>query len=140
MGGAIQILTFEDIVEINRRMINEFGGIFFAGDENLAYPGSLEHLLDEIQGSLFGQELYPDIFDKAALIAQRVIVGHIFHDGNKRTGMEACRLFLEINGYDMRVDKEVVNVAIQIATHEIRFLEISSWLRDRTHQRAIGAI
>lgn len=119
-------------MEINRRMISEFGGIFFAGDENLANPGSLDHLLDEIQGSLFGQELYPDIFDKAALIAQRIIVGHIFHDGNKRTGMEACRLFLEMNGYNMRVDQEVVNTAIQIATHEIQFNDIVSWLRDRT--------
>jgi death on curing protein len=139
MGGTIQILTVEDIGEINRRMISEFGGIFFMGDENLANPGSLEHLLDEIQGFLFEQELYPDIFDKAALIAHRIIVGHIFHDGNKRTGMEACRLFLEINGYDMRMDNEVVNVALQIATHEIQFDEISSWLRDRTHQRAIEA-
>jgi death-on-curing protein len=78
-----------------------------------------------------------NIFEKAALIAQRIIVGHIFHDGNKRTGMESCRLFLEMNGYDMRVDQEVVNTAIQIATHEIQFNEIISWLQERTQQRGI---
>ena len=140
MVGTIQILTIDDVVEINRRMISEFGGIFFAGDDNLANPGSLEHLLDEIQGLLFGEELYPDIFEKAALLVQRIIVGHIFHDGNKRTGMESCRLFLEINGFDMRIDREVVNTAIQIATHEIQFNEIVSWLQERTRQRGIGEL
>jgi hypothetical protein len=62
MVGALQVLTFDEIVEINRRMINEFGGIFFSGDDNLASPCSFSHLLEEIQGSLYGQELYPDNF------------------------------------------------------------------------------
>ena len=88
MVGTGKTLTVADIVEINRRMISHFGGIFFQGDDNLANRGSLEYVLAEIYGSLYGQELYPDIFQKAGLIAWRIIVGHIFHDGNKRTGME----------------------------------------------------
>jgi death-on-curing protein len=79
-----------------------------------------------------GKSYIQTIFNKAALIAQRINVGHIFHDGNKRTGMEACRLFLEMNGYNMRIDQDVVNVSLQIATHNIQFYEISLWLRERT--------
>ena len=44
MGRAIQVLTFTEIVEINHRMLEEFGG-FFAGADNLQNPISLEHLL-----------------------------------------------------------------------------------------------
>jgi len=81
MGRTGETLTVERILEINRRMIYEFGGIFFVGDHNLANPGSLEHVLVEIRGSLFGQELYPTVYEKAAILAWRIITGHIFHDG-----------------------------------------------------------
>jgi hypothetical protein len=36
MVGTGKTLTVADIVEINRRMIAHFGGIFFEGDDNLA--------------------------------------------------------------------------------------------------------
>ena len=68
MGGTGETLTVDRIMEINRRMILEFGGIFFVGDRNLANPGSLEHVLVEIRGSLSGQELYPTVYEKAALL------------------------------------------------------------------------
>ena len=127
-------LTVPDVEEINRRMIAHFGGIFFDGDDNLANRGSLEYVLDEIHGSLYGQELYPDVFQKAGLIAWRIIIGHIFHDGNKRTAMESCRLFLELNGYILKMDMEVVDVAIRIATHEIEFDQFITWLKSRSSE------
>jgi hypothetical protein len=49
----------------------------------LANRDSLEYVLDEIHGSLYGQEPNPDFFQKAGLIAWRIIIGQIFHDGNK---------------------------------------------------------
>ena len=132
MVGTGKTLTVADVVEINRRMIAHFGGIFFEGDNNLANRGSLEYVLEEIHGSLYGQELYPDLFQKAALIAWRIIVGHIFHDGNKRTGMESCRLFLELNGHILKMDREIVDVALRIATHQIEFDDFVEWLKNRT--------
>jgi death on curing protein len=132
MVGTGKTLTVGDVVEINRRMISHFGGIFFEGDNNLANRGSLEYLLAEIHGSLYGEELYPDLFQKAGLIAWRIIVGHIFHDGNKRTGMESCRLFLELNGYKLQMDMDIVDVALRIATHDIEFENFVDWLKNRT--------
>jgi death-on-curing protein len=132
MGRALQVLTVSDLLEINRRMIAEFGGVFFSGDRNLANPGSLEHVLEEIQGSFFEFEPYPEVIDKAAVIAWRIIAGHVFHDGNKRTGMEACRLFLELNGFDMAIDREVVVVALGIAKGQMDLTEFTDWLRART--------
>ncbi len=134
MVGTGKTLTVPDVIEINRRMIAHFGGIFFEGDDNLANRGSLEYVLAEIHGSLYEQELYPDLFQKAGLIAWRIITGHIFHDGNKRTGMESCRLFLELNGYILKMDMEIVDVALRIATHEISFEELGEWLRNRSSE------
>lgn len=132
MGRTLEILTIADIVEINRRMIAEFGGTFLEGNRNLAHPGSLEHILEEIQSSLFGRELYPTLVEKAAVTAWRIITNHIFYDGNKRTGMETCRLFLELNGYKMRIDKEVVKAALDVATNKIQFPEFVQWVEQRT--------
>jgi death-on-curing protein len=98
----------------------------------LRTPDHLEHVLVEIRGSLFGQELYPTVYEKAALLGWRIITGHIFHDGNKRTGMESCRLFLDLNGYDMRIDQEVVDVALKVATNEVKFEDFVRWVEERT--------
>jgi death-on-curing protein len=133
MGRAFETLTVGDIVEINRRMIDRFGG-FFVGDENLANPGSLGHVLEEIQGSVFGHDPYPTLIEKAAAIGWRIIVRHVFHDGNKRTGMEACRLFLEINGYRMHIDHDVVRMALDIATHGVQFGGFVHWIESRTRE------
>ena len=53
MVGTGKTLTVRDVVEINRRMISHFGGVFFEGDNNLANRGSLQYLLTEIHGSFF---------------------------------------------------------------------------------------
>jgi death-on-curing protein len=113
-------------------MIARFGGIFLPGDRNLANPGSLEHVLDAVQFPLFGQDAYPTLLKKAAAIAWRIIVGHVFHDGNKRTGMEACRLFLELNGCEMRIDGAVIEVSLRIARRQIEFEDFVEWLEGRT--------
>jgi len=114
-------------------MIREFGGIYFEGDRNLGNPGSLEHVLQEIQGSVFGHDPYPTLIEKAAAVAWRIIVTHVFHDGNKRTGMEACRQLLELNGYVMRIERQpIVDMALDIATGKVQFHEFLEWLKERT--------
>jgi death on curing protein len=135
MAGTEQALTVAEIAEINRRMIESFGG-FFAGKDNLSNPGSLEHVLAATQGSLFGQELYPTLIEKAAAIGWRIIVGHVFHDGNKRTGMEACRLFLDLNGHDMRIDHQVIDMALALAKGEASFADFAAWVEARTTARS----
>lgn len=131
MVRTSQTLEFGDIVEINRRMIHAFGGLFVADVDNLLNPGSLDHILEAIQGSVFGYDPYPTLVEKAAALAWRIIVGHVFHDGNKRTGVDACRQLLELNGYAMRMDEEVVDIAIRIATAQMPFVDFVRWLEAR---------
>jgi len=128
---SIDFLELEEVIEINRRMIAAYGGIFFEGDDNLANPGSLMYVLEAIQGSLFGHCLYPTVIAKAAALAWRIIKLHIFHDGNKRTGMESCRLMLDLNGYVMRIDKKVVDTAIQIDGCSVSVADFIDWVEAR---------
>ena len=68
-----KFLEFEEVVEINRRMVLTYGGFFVEGDDNLANPGSLTYVLQAIQGSYFGHNPYPTLIEKAAALAWRII-------------------------------------------------------------------
>jgi death-on-curing protein len=134
--ASTKFLEVEEVIEINRRMILTYGGFFTEGDNNLANPGSLIYILGAIQGSFFDHDLYPTLIEKAAALAWRIMTAHVFHDGNKRTGMEACRLMLDLNAYTMRIDKEVIDVAIQICENQISFRDFVRWLEARVVERS----
>jgi len=128
LGRTFETLTKNEIIEINRRMIEEFGGFYLDFNDNLLNPSVLEHVLIEIDSALYGQDLYPDVIQKAGILTWRINTGHIFYDGNKRTSLEVCRLFLEINGYELKLDNDFIEIAIKIAKNEIVFQEFLDWL------------
>jgi death-on-curing protein len=137
MGETRQTLTITDIVEIDRQAINEFGGLFLDADDNLVNPRSLEYILEAVWGSMFGVEIYPTIIDKAAAIGWAIIAKHVFHDGNKRTGILACQIFLELNGYNMQIaldapDEEAIAISEGIAKQQIDLPKFTSWVERRT--------
>lgn len=76
----------------------------------------------------FGQEQFPAIHDKAAALCRNIIEGHVFHDGNKRTALEACRLLYEINGCTLPVDKTAEDMIVALAAGTVSFAEFTHWL------------
>ena len=52
--------------------------------------------MDIVHGEMFGEHLYPTIFDKARVYVYNIIANHVFSDGNKRTGLEAGLIFLKL--------------------------------------------
>ena len=112
-------------------MLARFGGLSFVGDDNMVNPGALAHVLAETQGSVFGHEPFPSLLEKGAAIGWRIITGHVFNDGNKRTGLEACRQFLELNGYRMRIDREAACMARRIADGKVSLDDFMDWLAGR---------
>ncbi len=97
-------------------------------------PSSLLHLVDIVQGTLAGEDMYPSLMQKAALYAHRIIAGHVFWDGNKRTGMTSAFTFLEVNGRQpakLITESEIVQVALRIATGEMDLVAVTDWLRDK---------
>jgi death-on-curing protein len=130
-GKALIVPTKEELALLNRRLIEEYGGGFHNGADNIANPGTLEHTLEQMQASVFGHEIYPTLFDKAALLAWRIIAGHVFYDGNKRTGMAAARVFLQVNGRSISVHLDTVDVALRIATGQMTISELATWYSEQ---------
>lgn len=52
---------------------------------------------------VFGYELHPTLWDKAAALLMLLIKNHPFYDGNKRIAVLAAREFLWRNGWELRV-------------------------------------
>ncbi|MGW7284191.1 type II toxin-antitoxin system death-on-curing family toxin [Streptomyces sp. NPDC054847] len=66
--------------------------------------GLLESAVHRPSASMFGQEAYTDLFDKAAALLQSLAVNHPFIDGNKRTAWTSCMVFLAMNDVQLRPD------------------------------------
>ncbi|MCR9103338.1 MAG: type II toxin-antitoxin system death-on-curing family toxin [bacterium] len=97
----MEYLEREDIILINRMTIDQHGGNFVLPD-NLLNENGLEYVLEAVKGEVFGQEVYPKIYDKAAVYMFTIISNHVFQDGNKRTGLESGLLFMKLNGYQLK--------------------------------------
>ena len=97
----MKYLKIDYILRINRRTIKEHGGDFIS-PENIFREDALLYLYDAVGAEVFGKPLYPTLSDKAGVYLFNIIDNHIFHDGNKRTGLEAALLFLKLNGFKLK--------------------------------------
>lgn len=119
-------LTLDQICEINRQWIARYGGRYLEADKNLQNRASLEYILEAIQYPIFGVVLFPSLIDKAAALAWWIIQGHIFNDGNKRTGMESAIELLEINGVTTYFDIDsVVEIPLAVAKGNVSVGELA---------------
>lgn len=103
----MKILKRKDILKINKRTIEVHGGNYSPPD-NVQNPDAFEYFVSSVNATAFGEEMYPEIYDKAAFYLYKPNGNHIFKDGNKRTGLGSALLFLKLNGF--RLKKELVYV------------------------------
>lgn len=98
--------------------------------------GLLESAVYRPQASFSGQDLYPDLFGKVAAVGHSLIMNHPFVDGNKRTGFEAMRLMLRLNGFDIHASIDAkFNFAMDIAKGKLREAAIADWLQKHSRAR-----
>src|SRR5574341_1425337 len=97
--------------------------------------GLLESAVYRPQASFGGADLYPDLFSKTAALGHSIIKNHPFVDGNKRTGFEAMRLLLRLNGYDIHASVNVkFNFVLAIAEGKLKEQAIADWLKQHSQQ------
>ena len=128
MGRSREILTADEIILINQGLIQRFGGFLTDENDNFMRSGALEQLLEECQGAYFGEERYPSVIDKAAMFGWRIIAGHVFRDGNKRTGLQVCRTILHLHRYDLPINEDVRDIILSIAKGDVSLDDFTAWL------------
>ncbi len=113
LGSNVTFLDLDDVCRINKEWIERYGGRYIEADYNLRNRPSLEYILLAVRYQIFGYDRFPTIVDKAAALGWWINGGHIFWDGNKRTGMQSIIELLELNGVRMNID---INSIIQIGS------------------------
>ena len=123
----------KQVLYLYQQIIQQSGGTVGLRDRGL-----LESAVYRPQASFGGQDLYPDLFSKAAALGHSIISNHPFVDGNKRVGFEAMRLMLRLNGCDLRALFEATyDFVIEIAKGKLTEQAIADWLKhhSRPHRK-----
>ena len=81
------------------------------------------------QRQFAGQDLYPTIAEKAAIIVYSLIKNHPFMDGNKRTAFVWGRVFLRLNGHDIDSLSGYNDIILKIARDEIKQEDVIDWFK-----------
>ena len=93
MSKALKHLTVAAVKAIHREVLAAHGGAPGIRDETL-----LESAVAAPQASMMGQPLISDPLEIAAAYLFYICRNLPFLDGNKRTALAACLVFLEENG------------------------------------------
>jgi death on curing protein len=96
-------LTLEDVREIHPLQLARFGG-----GEGVREEGLLESALAQPQASFGGQYMHADVWEMAAAYLFHLVSNHPFVDGNKRVGLLAALVFLELNGVSLTQGSEAL--------------------------------
>ncbi|MCH5262782.1 MAG: type II toxin-antitoxin system death-on-curing family toxin [Lachnospiraceae bacterium] len=123
------LLSREQILYLHSKLINATGGIDGIRDEGL-----LDSAL-QTPFQVFGvEELYPSVPWKAARLCYGLMIqNHAFYDGNKRIGVYAMLVFLELNGMETDCcDEELVNLGLGVASGEMKDEDIVDWILRHT--------
>ena len=129
---VVRYLNRQTIEELHQAIILETSDKI-PESSHILKPSALEAALELPKKCLYGQELYPDLFEKAAVLMRELIYGHPFEAANKRTGYMAALIFLSENGFDIgsTVD-EAISLTLRIATDKANVKEVAEWLRKRS--------
>ena len=122
------LLSKKQILYLHSKLINATGGIDGIRDEGL-----LDSALHTPFQAFCGEELYPSVSSKAARLCYGLIQNHVFYDGNKRIGVYAMLVFLELNGREIDcVDEELIALGLGVASGEMKDEDIAIWILSHT--------
>ena len=119
-------LTVEIALEIHSEAMAQFGG-----SEGLRDRALLESAIAAPQASFGGASPFSDAVDVAAAYLFYLCSNHPFIDGNKRTALGACLIFLRLNGFTLAPDSEDwENLTIAVAAGKMTRADATARLLD----------
>lgn len=117
-------LTKTQILKMHNLIIEKTGGSSGVRDEGL-----LDSALNLPFQCFDGEDIYKTVQAKAARLAFSLINNHPFIDGNKRIGILAMLIFLEINSIEIAcIDEELVKLGLGIADSSINYKDLLNWI------------
>jgi len=89
-------LNLEEVLSLHADQIALYGG-----DHGVRDIGMLDSAVAQPQATFDGEFLHKNLFEMAAAYLFHIVQNHPFLDGNKRTGVVAAMVFLDLNGIEI---------------------------------------
>lgn len=127
----MRYLSTKEIIKINAKVILRYspGEMIGVKDAN-----ALDMAVKQPSQAVFNQELYPEVYEKAAILAINLAKKH----PNKRTALVAMLLFLQLNNCSVAFSRqEAVDFIIMITTSSLDFDSLKSKITNYLRQTAI---
>lgn len=105
-------LTVEEVLHIAERVLGTEPGVRDAG--------LIESAVARPQASVFGEDVYRTIHEKAAALLHSIVQNHALVDGNKRLGLASMAVFYAVNGHRLAgTNDEAYDLVTAIARSEL---------------------
>lgn len=124
----IVYLTTNQVIAINTVQIRLYSPKEQIGVKD---PSLLDSAINRPKQSVFGQDAYPSIYEKAAALFESIAKNHAFHNANKRTALASLIIFLKINHYrwTMGIEEEQ-DFTVDVVNHKYTFQDIVSTIKE----------
>lgn len=91
------------------------------GSPGVRDVGLLDSAATRPRATVFGEDAYPSLVAKAAALTHSIVTQRALVDGDKRLGLIALRLFLQMNGADLRASQDQkFDLIVSIAAGRLR--------------------
>jgi len=128
---VIAYLSLQQVLAIHAFQIERYGGA-----DGIRDRGGVEAAVARPTMTFGGEDLYPELADKAAALMHSIVMSRPFVDGNKRAGAHAALLFLVANGFEPAFGpSELTAVTLAVARGEVEAQALSIWFKQRIRQR-----
>ncbi len=116
-------ITLEELLFIHEEVAYEINC-----DNGILNAGGLETALVRPFTSFDGQEMFPDILSKVAVLIHSILAFHPFVDGNTCVALVAANVCLKLNGLELKPSEEHVVFLSSTAQGEKSVEDILAWL------------
>ena len=125
MNVRYAFLSVDDVLEIHADQLAEFGGGSGVRDRGL-----LESAVAQPQATFGGELMHADEIEIAAAYLFHLVSNHPFIDGNKRTGLLAALVFLDLNGRTLLDhSEELYELTMAVAAGELTKAQVTARIR-----------
>jgi len=102
--------TFQNIELIIKQMNKRYNM-----DVVITNKGQLEFALQKPMMKLSGTKLYPELYQKAAVLMETITKLHTLSDGNKRTAMMTAEFMIKANGGELVLPLKTIRLSVNTA-------------------------
>ncbi len=120
-----RFLDLSEVLEIHESRIELYGGTKGVRDLSL-----LQSAVAQPQAGFGGEYVHSDVYEMAAAYLFHIARNHPFLDGNKRTALAACLVFLDFNDIEIDTDPDTLaELTEQVAQGNLHKTHISATLK-----------